>query len=146
MSGDEVIETNAVSVSSSGHSLSIGDCVEVEKERRFGTADSEGGAGFVTAGLNQDGTFNVRWVLSNRGEQNVRSSRLKSNNPLALSARRTSANYRATIDIVSFTLSAGSHVKYIIGFESKSSIQTCRVGWTERCCCNHFSEQTVVKI
>ena len=91
MSGDEVIEANAVSASLAGHSISIGDCIEVEKERRFGTADSEGGAGFVT-GLNQDGTFNVRWVLSNRGEQNVRSSRLKSNNPLALSARRTSAN------------------------------------------------------
>ena len=61
MSGDEVIETNAVSVSSAGHSLSIGDCVEVEKERRFGTADSEGGADFIT-GLNQYGTFNVRWI------------------------------------------------------------------------------------
>jgi len=69
MSGDEVIEANAVSASLAGHSISIGDCIEVEKERQFGTADSKGGAGFVT-GLNQDGTFNVNvcWVLSNRGK------------------------------------------------------------------------------
>ena len=53
------------------HNVTIGDCVELDKESRSGAPDSEGGVGFIDQ-LNPDGTFDIRWVLGNRGEKNVR--------------------------------------------------------------------------
>ena len=64
MSGEEGSDANVVSASAAVNYISIRDCVKVEKERQFGTADSEGGMDFVT-GLNPDDTFNVRQVLNN---------------------------------------------------------------------------------
>ena len=73
------------------HNVTIGDCVELDKESRSGAPDSEGGVGFIDQ-LNPDGTFDIRWVLGNRGEKNVRPQRILSMNPLALTARRSSSS------------------------------------------------------
>ena len=78
-----VVATNAARVH---HAVTVGDCIELAGEQR-----SEGGVAFVTQ-LNADGTFDVRWVLANRGETRVRPQRIVELNPLATTARRTSAS------------------------------------------------------
>jgi hypothetical protein len=78
-----VLATNAARVH---HAVTVGDCIELAGEQR-----SEGGVAFVTQ-LNADGTFDVRWVLANRGETRVRPQRIVELNPLATTARRTSAS------------------------------------------------------
>ena len=65
--------------------VNIGDCVEIAAERRIGVPDGEAGICFVTE-LNNDGSFNVRWAVENRGEKNILPSRIVCVNPLAVTA------------------------------------------------------------
>ena len=70
--------------------LKVGSLVDVEKLRKFGVPDSEGGCGYVTK-IHPDGTFDVKWALGGT-EKNVHPGRVKSDSPLVLSARLTNAN------------------------------------------------------
>ena len=65
--------------------------VEVETETCCVRPNKEGGVGHVLD-YSGDGTFNIKYVLDGRVERNIRFGRVKSINPLVLSARRTSTN------------------------------------------------------
>ena len=57
------------------HTITIGDCIELVKERRTGAPKSKGGVGYIGQ-LNDGGTIDICYVLRNRGEKNVRPWRI----------------------------------------------------------------------
>jgi len=63
----------------------VGDLVELDKERRYGVPDSDGGIAYVTA-VNEDGTVNVRYTIKRSESFNVLPERIHSAS-LAVSAR-----------------------------------------------------------
>jgi hypothetical protein len=87
--GRAVVSSDGGSTTSPESVVNVGDSLEIAGERRIGVPDGEAGICFVTE-LNDDGTFNIRWAVENRGEKNVRPSRIVCVNPLAVTARRTS--------------------------------------------------------
>ena len=57
------------------HVVRLGDYVNIGPERRTGAPDSEGGVGSVTY-VHEDGSFDLKYSLSNRIEQHVRPRRI----------------------------------------------------------------------
>jgi hypothetical protein len=86
-----VVVTNAARVH---RAVTVGDCIELA-----GKQSREGGVAFVTQ-LNADRTFDVRWVLVNCGETRVRPQQIVELNPLATTARRTSASALERLSIL----------------------------------------------
>ena len=62
--------------------------------------NKEGGVGHVLD-YSGDGTFNIKYVLNGRVERNVRFGRVKSLNPLSLSACCTASNQLQQLSILS---------------------------------------------
>ena len=67
------------------HAVHEGNCVQIAPKHCTGAPDNKGGVGFVT-NVSNDGTFEVRWMLGNRGESGIRTQRILSLNPLATTA------------------------------------------------------------
>ena len=70
--------------------VTVGNLLTIEKERRYGVPDSEGGSGYVSC-VHADGTFDIKFPISGTVEKNVQPSRILNSNPLATSARRRSS-------------------------------------------------------
>ena len=85
------------------NTASVGDLIAIDKERRYGVPDSEGGDGYITA-VHTDGRFDIKYVLGG-SEKNVDPSRIKSTSTLVLSARQQSPT-----DLQRPSILAPSHV------------------------------------
>jgi len=70
--------------------VTVGNLLTIEKERRYGVPDSEGGSGYVDC-VHADGTFDIKFTISGAVEKNVQPSRILNSNPLATSSRRRSS-------------------------------------------------------
>ena len=70
--------------------VTVGNLLTIEKERRYGVPDSEGGSGYVNC-VHADGTFDIKFTISGAVEKNVQPSRIVDSNPLSTSARRRSS-------------------------------------------------------
>jgi hypothetical protein len=66
--------------------VTVGNCLTIEKERRYNGPDSEGGTGFVVC-VHEDGTFDIKLTVG-RVERRVHPSRILDSAPLATTARR----------------------------------------------------------
>ena len=65
----------------------IGQFIDVHEQTFVGRPNSEGGVGIVTH-EHSDGSFDIRYSVSNTCEKNISRGRIKSYNPLVLTARR----------------------------------------------------------
>ena len=66
--------------------VTVGNCLTIEKERRYNGPDSEGGTGFVVC-VHEDGTFDINLTVGGV-ERRVHPSRILDSTPLATTARR----------------------------------------------------------